>query len=91
MHDVQLSDSIYEKASAVAGRYQMSVEAFIEEAIESHVLESESQLDDLFTDEVLHELDLSAAEAHRGESITLKEFDAALEATKAQWRARNQT
>jgi hypothetical protein len=82
MFEIRIPDHVYQQATRAAQAHHLSLEEFVIEALELHAQDEPDNHDNIFTPQVIAELDAAAAEAREGKNIPLEEF----QAQRPQWR-----
>lgn len=84
MHRINLSDDLYDEARGAASRRGLgSVEQYIVELISDDLLDE--NIDSLFTEERLAEIDQAASEARSGKLMTVQEVRAHFARKRSEW------
>jgi len=86
MHNIQLNDETFGKAQRIAlAKGYGSVEEFILEVIENECSLGNEDFDQLFTPELLDELDRRSSELDAGKSTSIEEVEARFAVKRQQW------
>jgi predicted transcriptional regulator len=85
MYEVRISDSLYERASQAAKAHHVSVDAFVEKAVQQSLEDEPVRL----TAEQVAIIRQSQAEIKAGKGMSLEEVKADLQAHRKEWLAKN--
>jgi len=86
MFEVPLPDSLYRQAALAAQAHNLSVEAYVAEAVQLHLQDDPEEMDQRFTPAVIEHLDRIAES--RGKLYSAGEVDRLLGENKAEWLAK---
>lgn len=89
MHAVPLSDSLFERAQLAAAASGLSLEHFVAEAIQVHLMDDAGELSSRFTPGVISALDRAASQADSGQMMTFGEYQERERSAREQWRRKH--
>jgi len=90
MHEVRLSDQLYQEAQRRAAEAGFpSVDDYVADVLQHDLHEQTENFDHLFTPERLAHIDRAATEIDAGKGLTLEQVDAELAKRRAEWLRQN--